>query len=796
MERGEHDNLNQIQADYDKPNLATLYELSTAVARARDVSEIHEIALDTLQAVLGADRASVLLFDPDGVIRFKAWRNLSPEYREAVTGHSPWQPDTPNPQAFAVSDVLEDRDLAPYRETITGEGIRALGFIPLVFESRVLGKFMIYYNEPREFRQQELQLAETIANHVAFAIGLKQAEVKLQLYRNIFQNSIDGIAIIDTQGKYIEQNTAHHRLLGFTDDDLKDQTPAIHLGDKMFAEVAADLQAAGVYRGETTSVAKDGTELDVELAAFTVYDSEGDPSCFVGIKRDVGRRKRAESALRDSEERLRLALEAGRMGTWQWDVKSNEVSWSAALEEIHGIVPGSFGGTFEAFLSDMHPEDVPKVTTAIRQTLELRKDHHIEYRILPPDGQVRWVEGRGKLFLDGDGEPDRMVGVCMDVTERKRSEQALRESEERFRNMADAAPVLIWTADTDSQSTYFNRPWLEFTGRTLEQELGEGWREGIHPEDDERCRRIRAEAYAKRVPFRKEFRLRRHDGQYRWIIDHGVPRFAADGSFIGYIGSGIDVTQERELKDELERRVKERTMQLEMMVREMEGFTYSVSHDMRTPIRNIVVNSRMILEDLGDKLEGQSRKDLEELATSAQYMAQLIEDLLRYARLGQVAIKEDEVDLSDLARTVSAQVLHSRPECSESNVTIQPGLTARGDAEQFRMLLENLFDNSCKYRQADRPLEIEFGAKPSAQGPVFFVRDNGIGFDMSYSGRLFIPFERLHRSSDYPGTGIGLANVKRIVERHGGRVWAEASPNKGATFHFTLPRAASSGAKG
>ena len=277
--------------------LSTVYELTDAVSRAHGLPEIYEAALDGLLRALSTDRASILLFDPDGVLRFKAWRGLSARYRAAVEGHSPWTRDTIDAKPIVVPDVRLDAAWAGYRPVFDAEGIRALGFIPLVSRGQLIGKFMVYFAAPHALDEEEIRLARTIAGHVAFAVDRRRREDALALYREIFAHSSDAIAILGTNGVYMEQNAGHRALLGYEDADLAGRTPALHMGDDGFAAVARALEANGVYRDEVTSRTRSGAARAIELSAFTVRDDAGEPVCFVGIKRDVTERRRTEEAL-------------------------------------------------------------------------------------------------------------------------------------------------------------------------------------------------------------------------------------------------------------------------------------------------------------------------------------------------------------------------------------------------------------------------------------------------------------------------------------------------------------------
>lgn len=239
----------------------------------------------------------------------------------------------------------------------------------------------------------------------------------------------------------------------------------------------------------------------------------------------------------------------------------------------------------------------------------------------------------------------------------------------------------------------------------------------------------------------------------------------------------------RSLNASLEERVQDRTKALQAKNEELEGFCYAISHDMRAPLRAIVANARLVLEEEGDRVGDTGRHKLERLAGAALRMSMLVDDLLQYARLGNQNLRVSDVDLSALAEATGSEL---RPEYPSATFHIQPGLTAKGDSMLLLLVMNNLFDNACKYSRPDEAPDVTFGAETRDGETVYFVQDRGVGVDMRFVHNLFRPFERLHHEHDYPGTGIGLANVRRCIERHGGRVWIESEVGKGTRVLFTL----------
>src|SRR4029077_20334138 len=244
--------------------------------------------------------------------------------------------------------------------------------------------------------------------------------------------------------------------------------------------------------------------------------------------------------------------QAGGLGMWRWDVANDQVWMNEKGRSLFGFAPQDKPNA-ERFRSRIHSEDREAVRAVAAKALPVGADYKTEYRVVLPDGAIRWLHSRGRVELGADGKPCRVHGVSYDVTERKLSEQALLESEMRFRTVADAAPVMIWMAGTDKLCIFLNKGWLDFTGRTLEQELGNGWAEGIHPEDFDRCLKIYANYFDARQEFTMEYRLRRFDGEYCWVLDDGVPRVAPDGTFLGYIGTAIDIAEIKRGEETLEK---------------------------------------------------------------------------------------------------------------------------------------------------------------------------------------------------------------------------------------------------
>lgn len=379
------------------------------------------------------------------------------------------------------------------------------------------------------------------------------------------------------------------------------------------------------------------------------------------------------------------------------------------------------------------------------------------------------------------------------TVEKKRVEVARAESEERFRNMAENAPVMLWVTDPSGSCIYLNKVWYDFTGQTEETGLGFGWLSAVHPDDAKPSGDVFIAANQQQKPFRLDYRLRRHDGEYRWAIDAASPRFGPSGEFMGYIGSVTDISERKAAEEkirginlDLERRVRERTAQLQESNQELESFSYTVSHDLRAPLRHILGFIQMLEKSSREKLDEKSRGYVKIISDSAQLGGQLVDDLLAFSRLGRAALNKQTVNLMQLVDE-ARQELQPEAEGRELRWDIQPLPNVQADPALLRLVLKNLLSNALKYTRPKPVAVIEVGARSLPHETELWVKDNGVGFNMKYVDKLFGVFQRLHSAKEFEGTGIGLAHVRRIINRHGGRTWAQGSVGEGATLYFTLP---------
>ena len=482
---------------------------------------------------------------------------------------------------------------------------------------------------------------------------------------------------------------------------------------------------------------------------------------------------------------MSLAADAANVGVWVWDVAKDEVWMMKSGRALLGFAPDTHLD-YAALHARVHPEDRPAREAAVKRAIETRGEYQVEYRVLPPEGGLRWIAARGRCVSTGNGQAMRLIGVSMDVTAQKQAQEALRESEARFRTVADTAPVMIWMSGTDKLCNFFNEGWLDFTGRTMEQELGNGWSEGVHREDFSHCLEVYVNSFDSRRPFTMEYRLRRRDGEYGWVLDKGTPRFAADGAFIGYIGSCIDITERKQA--ELEAAQQRAELGHLSRVSLMGEMAMSLAHELNQPLTAIVTNASAAQRFIarGDMDPDELRELLADIAADGRRAGEIIRSIkgmVRKVESERRALDVNEV-IADVLRLVRADALaHGCTLATELEPALPPVL---GDAVQLQQVLLNLIINAFDAirKTPSDPCRVEIASRcVDAKIVELSVRDFGPGLPADAPTRVF---ERFY-STKHDGLGMGLAIARSIIEAHAGTLGAENADGGGARFWFRVP---------
>jgi PAS domain S-box-containing protein len=528
------------------------------------------------------------------------------------------------------------------------------------------------------------------------------------------------------------------------------------------------------------------------------WDGQGVACRFAGSLTDISTQQAIEDALRESEETLYYSVRGSSDGIWDWDLLRDRYHLSPRFRELLGYEPEELSDSRASFLDNLHPDDRESVERAVREHFEKRAPYDLAYRLRRKDGSYRWFRGRGQAVWDEHGRAVRFSGAITDIEAQKRAEEYIQALLAEQQAILDNALIGIWMV-RNRIVVSCNRRCEELFGYGVDELKGHSVRV-IYPSDEAfeaRGRRVYG-ILAGGGNCTEEMELVRKDGSRFWCATSGRAIDPAD-PHAGSIWVFTDVTEQhdtlmalresearfRKLNEELEQRVRERTAELSAANKELESFSYSVSHDLVAPLRAIDGYSRMIEEDYEPLIDARGRGYIQRIRVGTHRMQQLIDDMLALSRITRDEMRRVDVNLSALAEQVVSDLKQSQPQRAVStHITLD--IHVSGDPNLLRIVLENLLRNAWKFTARHAVANIAFGVLREGDKPVYFVRDDGAGFDMKYSSKLFGAFQRMHRAQDFEGTGIGLAIVHRIIQRHGGRIWAEAAPEQGATFFFTL----------
>jgi len=492
----------------------------------------------------------------------------------------------------------------------------------------------------------------------------------------------------------------------------------------------------------------------------------------MGTLNELAKRTDIEQRLRSAEQRYHVLFDSNPLPLWVFNAKNLEIL------NVNGYSREEF---LRFKITDIRPlEDVPAI---LESTAHASGEPETSgpWRHRKKSGEIIYVQVTSHPLVY-EGQEARLV-VAMDVTKRKQAEEALRRSEEIFRLLLSGVrDYSILMLDTEGYVVSWNSGAERIKGYQAEEIVGKHFSR-FYPENEIRAGKP-AQSLKTAVEqgrFQEEGWRVRKDGTQFWADVVVTAVRDEEGYLRGFGKVTRDITELKRTQEKLGRR----SAELEAANRELEAFSYSVSHDLRAPLRAIDGFSQAILEDYADKLDDSGRNFLQRVIAATKRMGTLIDDLLNLSRYTRVDMRRENIELSHLAETVASELRSADPS-RQVAVVVAPGLKAQGDPQLLRVVLENLMANSWKFTSKTEKARIEFGTVNGDGGPAFYVRDNGAGFDMEYADRLFGAFQRLHDTSEFAGTGIGLATVQRIINRHGGRVWAEGQVGKGATIYFTI----------
>jgi PAS domain S-box-containing protein len=512
---------------------------------------------------------------------------------------------------------------------------------------------------------------------------------------------------------------------------------------------------------------------------------------MISFALDITARKHAEKALRQSEARFRSLADLSSDWYWEQDAELRFVSTSGRESGRGGITAADHTGRRRWELPGTEIEN--QTWDEHRATLAAREPFRdVLLKRTGADGAIHYVSISGEPMFDAEGAFTGYRGIARDVTERIVAEKKARAADERLRAAVENLGEMVCLTDAEERIVLANRLFIEFNapvaefvapGRRYDEHLRAGIALGLFPDAAGREAQWIAERMAQRRNPHGPAERRRQDGRWLLVDDQVLP----DGGIITF---GIEITARKQAEEAmrninavLERRVAERTAALETAYRELESFSYSVSHDLRSPLGVIASFAGILARQEAGRISEDGMRLVSVIDENAQRLGRLIDALLELMRMSRHALVPRQLDMAKIAGATCRELQRAYP---QARIEVGELPAAQGDETLVQQVYANLVGNALKFSSKAAAPRVEIGAEASDGAPVYFVRDNGAGFDAEYASKLFKPFERLHSEAEFPGTGIGLALVNLIVQRHGGRIWAESAPGKGSTFRFTL----------
>ncbi|MEM9005275.1 MAG: PAS domain-containing protein [Cyanobacteria bacterium P01_F01_bin.86] len=625
-----------------------------------------------------------------------------------------------------------------------------------------------------------------------------QLNESLALKSSAIEASDVGIAILKDD-KYIYLNESHLSILGYEEHELVGESweklydpEEIERFKQQFFPVLAQ---HGRWLGEAPARRKDGSYFPQEVSLCALEDNQ-----MICICRDISDRKHYEQQLQTLSNKLELAIESAQIGIWDWDSENDRLSWDARMFEIYGVRPEAFQESYQDWANRVHPEDLAQYEAGKRiRNQNNEKEYTQEFRIFRPDNTIRYILSTAFIERDEQGQPIRMVGTNLDITDRKMAELSLQQSEEKFRMLVSNLHGAVYRSQNDAAWTinYVSDAIIDLSGYPASDFIENNVRTFvsiIHPEDVDYVNESAAQATAKQESFLLEYRILHQDGSIRWVYEKGKGIFDQDNQFQHFEGVIFDISDRKQAEAELKRTNEE----LVRATRMKDEFLANMSHELRTPLNAILGMTEGLQDEVFGEINKQQLKSLTTIEHSGLHLLELINEILDLAKIeaGNIELEYSLVSVTDLCQSSLTFIRQqSLAKGVQLHLNIPWGLPAiQVDERRFRQVLINLLNNAVKFTPSGGNVTLKVALLPldeTYDQPhlSFAVSDTGIGIDPDQLNRLFQPFVQIDSALNrqYEGTGLGLALVKRIVELHGGEVTVTSKVGVGSCFTIELP---------
>jgi len=621
---------------------------------------------------------------------------------------------------------------------------------------------------------------------------LQNEIISEKLFNEHIINSLPGIYyMFDSQGRFINWNGNFSKVTGYSNEELANKTHVDFFTgeDKhLIEERIKKVFETGYSNAEANLTTKTGQSIPYY---FTGIKTEINQNYYmIGTGTDMSEMANARNALIESENRYYLALEAADEGIWDWYPGNPVVYYSDRWKAQVGYLPDELENTFDTWEALLHPDDYDRMHLEVASYLENPEGRFIaEFRMRHKNGTYRWIRNTAASYKDINGNVVRLIGAHTDITEEKLANEQLRENKQFIESILDISPDLIYIYDLqDYVNIYSNDGLSKILGYSKEKirEMGNTViKQLMHPDDFENYLSNTFPLYftlKDKEVIEHENRMKHKNGKWHWLRSKELI-FKRDqtGKAIQILGIIEDVTEQKAHKQILQQTLHN----LEESNKELEQFAYIASHDLQEPLRMVSSFLQLLVKRYAGKLDETALEYIDFAVDGANRMKLLIKDLLQFSRVGTRG--KDFVrtnlnqEVNNVLKTLEMQITNAN-----ASIKVHPLPELYSDNTQIMQLFQNLISNALKFRGHNKP-EIEIKARKKKDYYEFSVTDNGIGLDEQYAERIFIIFQRLHTKEEFEGTGIGLAVCKKIVERHGGKIWVKSTPGKGSTFYFTLP---------